>query len=103
MSLPTFPSAARFVGRSLARVKAFFSDNHAVSTVEYALITVTVVVVVGTGAAVMSDAFQGLFDDLSDEIDTQTTDAIDNAQIESTGGGGSGDTGDTGDSGDTGT
>ena len=60
----------------LAVGKRFLADNRAVSTVEYALIVVAVIAIIGVAAGTMSGAFTTLFDELEDEM----TDGIDDVQ-----------------------
>ena len=55
--------------RLFARAKAFLAVKRAVSTVEYALIVVAVVAVVGTGAAILGGAFKGLFEEMEDQME----------------------------------
>lgn len=50
------------------QVARFVKDTRAVSTVEYALIVVAVVAIVGAAAAVLGGAFDTLFDDLGAEL-----------------------------------
>ena len=49
-------------------VLAFLRGRRAVSTVEYALITIAVVSIVGGAIALLGGAFDGLFDELTDEL-----------------------------------
>ena len=56
------------IGKQLGRFLRFIDDKHGVSTVEYALIVVAVIGVVGVGAASLSGAFDTLFEDLTAEI-----------------------------------
>ena len=53
-----------FVSRALA----FLYDCRGVSTVEYALIVVAIIGIVGVGAGLLTDAFEGLFGDLADQM-----------------------------------
>ena len=53
-----------------AKVTAFVADLRGVSTVEYALMVVGIVAAVGLAAALMGDAFEQLFEDLSKEMTT---------------------------------
>ena len=55
--------------RLFVRAKAFLSVKRAVSTVEYALIVVAVVAVVGTGAAILGGAFKGLFQEMKTQME----------------------------------
>ncbi|MDE0658802.1 MAG: hypothetical protein OXI79_04040 [Gammaproteobacteria bacterium] len=55
--------------RLFARAKAFLAVKRAVSTVEYALIVVAVVAVVGAGAAILGGAFKGLFEEMEDQME----------------------------------
>ena len=50
------------------QIMRFVADLRGVSTVEYALIVVAIVGIVGAGAAILGGAFGGLFDDLSAEM-----------------------------------
>ena len=61
--------------RVAAKVRAFLGDTRGVSTVEYALIVVAVVAIIGVAAAVLNTAFDELFGDLSNLLNTsvQTT------------------------------
>lgn len=56
------------LGRLFAQTKAFLAVKRAVSTVEYALIVVAVVAVVGAGAAILGGAFKGLFTGMKADI-----------------------------------
>ena len=56
------------IGKHLGRLLRFIDDKWGVSTVEYALIVVAVIGVVGVGAAALSGAFDTLFTNLTDEI-----------------------------------
>lgn len=56
------------IGRAAGRVRAFFAESRAVSTVEYALIVVAVIAIVGVGAGMLSGAFKGLFTELTDTM-----------------------------------
>ena len=49
-------------------VKRFFKESRAVSTVEYALIVVAVIAIVGGAAALLGGAFKDLFGDLTTEM-----------------------------------
>ena len=56
---------------SLVRcVLAFLHGRRAVSTVEYALITIAVVSIVGGAIALLGDAFEGLFEELENGLET---------------------------------
>ena len=57
------------IGKQLGRFLRFIDDKYGVSTVEYALIVVAVIGVVGVGAAALSDAFDSLFEDLTEQIE----------------------------------
>ena len=50
-------------------VKRFFKESRAVSTVEYALIVVAVIAIVGGAAALLGGAFKDLFTNLETEMD----------------------------------
>lgn len=56
------------IGKLLSRILRFMDEKFGVSTVEYALIVVAVVGIVGGSAALMSDAFTDLFTDLQAEL-----------------------------------
>ena len=56
------------IGKHLGRLLRFIDDKCGVSTVEYALIVVAVIGVVGVGAASLSGAFDTLFTNLTTEI-----------------------------------
>lgn len=49
-------------------VTRFLADLRGVSTVEYALIVVAIIGIIGAGAAVLGGAFGELFDNLSDQM-----------------------------------
>lgn len=49
-------------------VTRFAADLRGVSTVEYALIVVAIIGIIGAGALVLGGAFGDLFDDLSDQM-----------------------------------
>lgn len=49
-------------------VTRFLADLRGVSTVEYALIVVAIIGIIGAGAAVLGGAFGDLFDDLSEQM-----------------------------------
>ena len=58
----------------------FWRESSAVSTVEYALIVVAVIAIIGVAAGALSGAFNELFQDLTDQINTavaETTNAAD--------------------------
>ena len=56
-------------------VTRFLADLRGVSTVEYALIVVAIIGIIGAGAAVLGGAFGELFTDLSNQMSN-----IDNVQ-----------------------
>ena len=58
----------RFAGRLTAAVRAFAADTRGVSTVEYALIIVAVVAIIGVAAASLNDTFTDLFNDLGNQL-----------------------------------
>lgn len=51
------------------RLLAFVQGRGGVSTVEYALITIAVISIVGGSIAILGGSFQDLFDDLGTELD----------------------------------
>ena len=57
-------------GRQLGRVLRFIEDKTGVSAVEYSLIIVAVIAIIGAGAAVLGGAFDKLFKDLSGDMST---------------------------------
>ena len=54
--------------RLLGRFLRFVEDRSGVSTVEYALIVVAVIGIVGIGAGLLTNAFEDLFGDLATEM-----------------------------------
>ena len=60
-------------GKLLRRVLEYIEDRTGVSTVEYALIVVAVIAIVGAGAGVLSGAFTDMFTELKTQIDTVQT------------------------------
>lgn len=65
------------IRRAAGCVRGFFAESRAVSTVEYALIVVAVIAIVGIGAAMLSGAFKGLFKDLTKEMGESVTEVQD--------------------------
>ncbi|MYE81109.1 MAG: Flp family type IVb pilin [Gammaproteobacteria bacterium] len=61
--------------RAAGWIRRFAADRRGVSTVEYALIVVAVIAIVGAVAATMGDAFDQLFTDLSTEMQDGLTEA----------------------------
>lgn len=57
----------RQIGRRLA---VFLRTQSGVSTVEYALITIAVISIVGGAIALLGTSFTGLFGDISKELNT---------------------------------
>ena len=51
------------------RAFAYFTDRTGVSTVEYALILVAVIAIVGVAGLTLQDQFKDLFTDLGKQID----------------------------------
>ena len=68
--------------RPVAFVRRFLGERRGVSTVEYALIVVAVIAIIGVVAAQMSEAFQDLFTNLAAEMTTGV------AEVADAGGGG---------------
>lgn len=66
--------AGRTLRQLMGRIRSFIVDSRGVSTVEYALIVVAVVAVVGGGAAVLSGAFGDLFETIETDIAQQADD-----------------------------
>lgn len=59
---------ARTVTSARSRVGAFLKDSRGVSTVEYALIVVAVVAIVGAAAVMLGGQFDELFETLGKEL-----------------------------------
>ncbi|MCY4012699.1 MAG: hypothetical protein OXG82_08300 [Gammaproteobacteria bacterium] len=57
------------------QVARFVKDTRAVSTVEYALIVIAVIAIVGAAAALLGGAFGNLFDQLADEVNAGVQEA----------------------------
>ena len=74
----TFAMFRLFAVSAFAAAVRFLRDRRGVSTVEYALIVVAVIAVVGLVAGTMADAFQDLFNDLSNEMSTGISDVQNN-------------------------
>lgn len=51
-------------------VARFLGDERAVSTVEYALIVVAIIAILGVAATALSGAFGDLFDNLANQMDS---------------------------------
>ena len=58
------------IGRQLGRVLRFIEDKTGVSAVEYSLIIVAVIAIIGVGAGILGGAFKGLFENLSTDMST---------------------------------
>ncbi|MCY4028182.1 MAG: Flp family type IVb pilin [Acidobacteria bacterium] len=56
------------LGHRLGRVLRFVKDKSGVSAVEYALIAVAVIAIVGVGVATMGTAFKGMFVEASVQL-----------------------------------
>lgn len=54
--------------RFSALITQFLADVRGVSTVEYALIVVAIIAIVGVVAGIMGDAFETMFQDLSERM-----------------------------------
>ena len=67
--------AGRALCRLTGRMRSFVADSQAVSTVEYALITVAVVAIVGGASLFLDDAVDTLFGSLEDQMVEQDTSA----------------------------
>ena len=65
----------RFMGWLREQAVRFRDDIRGVSTVEYALIVVAVIAIVGVAAGLLGDAFSTTFEDLSDRM-TDAGDAV---------------------------
>ena len=68
----------RFIGGVRAVGARFLRDERAVSTVEYALIVVAIIAILGVAAGTMGDAFTGLFDSLANEMQQGLTNVQNN-------------------------
>ena len=55
------------------RAARFLSDRKGVSTVEYALLVVGIIGIVGVGVAALSGAFEGMFATLSTRLTAAVT------------------------------
>ena len=58
------------ISRQLGRVLRFIEDKTGVSAVEYSLIIVAVIAIIGVGAGILGGAFTDLFQGLSTEMNT---------------------------------
>ena len=58
----------RTLGHAIVSVKCFLLDRRGVSTVEYALIVVAIIAIVGVVAGQLSGAFETLMTDLTTEL-----------------------------------
>ncbi|MDE0367848.1 MAG: hypothetical protein OXP09_20035 [Gammaproteobacteria bacterium] len=59
--------------RRLGRIRRFLQDKTGVSAVEYALIVVAVVALVGSGLALLTNEFQAIFDTAEAELTSAKT------------------------------
>ena len=59
----------RTLGHAIVSVKCFLLDRRGVSTVEYALIVVAIIAIVGVVAGQLSGAFGALMEDLTTELE----------------------------------
>ena len=64
----------RTLGHAIVSVKCFLFDRRGVSTVEYALIVVAIIAIVGVVAAQLDTAFGGLMTDLVAQLEEATDD-----------------------------
>ena len=64
----------RTLGHAIVSVKCFLLDRRGVSTVEYALIVVAVIAIVGAVSGQMSGAFDALVAGLEADLETATDD-----------------------------
>ena len=62
----------RTLDHAIVSVKCFLLDRRGVSTVEYALIVVAIIAIVGVVAAQLSDAFGELMTDLTADLEGAT-------------------------------
>ncbi len=58
----------KFIGHQVGRILRFFQDKTGVSAIEYALIVVAVVGVVGAGFAILTDEFEDIFESAQTEL-----------------------------------
>ena len=79
---------------AIASVKRFLLDRRGVSTVEYALIVVAIIAIVGVVAGQLSGAFEDLMDDLTVQLQTASDDVSEAGGVggDTTGGGDDGGT-----------
>ena len=68
------------IGRHLSRFRSFLQDKTAVSAVEYALIVVAIVALVGGGMAMLTDEFQDIFDAAEQGL-TEAKDAVEAVEV----------------------
>ena len=61
-------------GHHLGRLLRFVKDKNGVSAVEYALIIVAIVAVVGGGVAILGEGFKDLFQDVSTQMQNAASD-----------------------------
>ena len=59
--------------------RRFSRDQRGVSTVEYALIVVAIIAILGVAAATLGDAFEGLMGDLTDQMNNASANVAANA------------------------
>ena len=62
-----------WLSKQLRKLGQYAREKSAVSTVEYALIVVAVIGIVGLGVTTLSGAFDDMFDDLEDELNKATS------------------------------
>ncbi len=73
----------RTLGHAIVSVKCFLLDRRGVSTVEYALIVVAIIAIVGVVAGQLSGAFGTLMEGLTEELAGATEEvgqAVDGAE-----------------------
>ena len=75
----TRAAVRRAASRCRSAALRFCTETKAVSTVEYALIVVAVVAILGTAAAAMSGAFTEMFNDFGDQLNAAVANTQNNA------------------------
>lgn len=59
-----------WLGKQWLKLRLFLKATSGVSTVEYALIVLAVISIVGVGIGVLSDSFSVMFENLEDDLST---------------------------------
>lgn len=93
MGLSFFKVSGRALRLLAGRIRSFVVDRAAVSTVEYALIVVAVIAIVGGAGVMLSGSFETLFTELGTDL-TAEADALGELNPGGTSTGGSSGSGD---------